>query len=285
MIIPQISENLTRSHSLEIPKTCPVCGGATEIVDEAGVRTLYCTNPECAAKQIKSFELFVGRNAMNVDGLSEMTLEKFIDEGFIKTFADLFRINQHREKIVSMEGFGEKSFDNLMTALENARHTTLARVLFALGIPGIGVAGGKLLAKYFKNDLNLLRQATEEDFTEIEGIGSVMAHDIYGYFQNEKKMEELDDLLKELVFEEEASEETQIFEGKTFVITGSLNTFENRDEMKDFIEKRGGKVAGSVSKNTDYLINNDVLSNSSKNKKAKELSVPIISEEDFRNML
>ena len=285
MIIPQISENLTRSGKLEIPKACPVCGGPTEIHDEDGVRTLYCVNPGCAAKRIKAFSLFASRNALKLDGLSEMTMEKLIDQGFVRTYADLFRLKQHEEGIVSMEGFGQKSFENMVETAENARKTTLSRLLYGLGIPGIGAAGGKLLAAHFKGDLDALRAASVEELQEIEGIGGVMAGDIYAFFRDKKKMAELEDLLGEITLEEEAPSGEQTLSGKTFVITGAVHLFENRDALKAFIEERGGKAAGSVSKNTSYLINNDTMSNSSKNKTAKELGIPIISEEEFMKLV
>lgn len=281
MIIPQIAENLTKSGNLEIPAACPVCGRETEIRDEAGVRTLYCTNPDCAAKQIKAFELFASRNALKMDGLSEMTMEKFIDCGYVKTFADLFRLKRYESEITAMEGFGQKSFENITATIENARKTTLSRLLYGLGIPGIGVAGGKLLSRYFGEDLLKVRSASMEELTEIEGIGGVMAADICAYFRDEKKAAALDDLLTEIELIKEGGDTEQTLAGKTYVITGAVYQFANRDELKAFIEARGGKVAGSVSSKTDALINNDVTSNSSKNKKAKELGVPIISEEDF----
>ncbi len=284
MIIPQISENLTKSGKLPIPDTCPVCGGKTEIRDEDSVRTLYCLNPDCAAKQIKSFSLFASRNALKLDGLSEMTMEKLIDEGFVRTYADLFRLKRHESGITAMEGFGRKSFDNMVETAENARKTTLARLLYGLGIPGIGAAGGKLLAAHFNNDLSALRAASAEELQTIEGIGSVMAGDIFTYFRDERKMAELDDLLTEITLEAGGPAGEQPLAGKTFVITGAVHLFANRDALKEFIEARGGKTAGSVSKNTDYLINNDTMSGSSKNKAAKELGIPILSEEAFMEL-
>ena len=282
MIIPQISENLTRSGTLKIPGVCPVCGGATEIRQSADVRVLYCTNPECQAKKIKSFTLFVSRDAMNIDGLSEMTLEKFIAAGFIHSFADLFRLQAHREAIVSMEGFGDKSYERLIQSTETARQTTLPRLLYALGIPGIGVANAKMLVKAFDQDLERIRHATVEELCEVEGIGAVLAEGIVAYFSEGEKMEQLDDLLGEVTIEKEAaSNSEQVFAGQIFVITGSLEQFENRSQLKAFLEERGGKVTGSVTKNTTCLINNDVNSSSSKNKKAKELGIPIRPEAEI----
>ncbi|MBP5224908.1 MAG: NAD-dependent DNA ligase LigA [Lachnospiraceae bacterium] len=284
MIIPQIAQNLTQSGNLPIPDVCPVCGGKTVIRDEAGVKTLFCVNPECPAKQVKSFELFASRNALKMDGLSEMTMEKLIDRGFIRTFADLFRLSRHEEDIVSMEGFGRKSFENMQKTVEGARRTTLSRLLYGLGIPGIGVAGGKLLANHFGGDLEALRKAPEEELTAIDGIGDVTARDIVAYFKDERKASALDDLLTEIVLEQEEAKAGDSLAGKTFVVTGAVHLFPNRDALKDYIEARGGKVASAVSAKTDYLINNDVNSSSGKNKKAKELNVPVISEEDFMKL-
>lgn len=282
MIIPQISENLTRSGTLKIPGICPVCGGATEIRQSADVRVLYCTNPECQAKKIKSFTLFVSRDAMNIDGLSEMTLEKFIAAGFIHSFADLFRLETHKEAIVSMEGFGDKSYERLIQSTEMARQTTLPRLLYALGIPGIGVANARMLVKAFDQDLDRIRHASVEELCEVEGIGSVLAEGIAAYFSDGEKMVQLDDLLQQVTIEKEAGSDTeQVFAGQTFVITGSLTQFENRSQLKAFLEERGGKVTGSVTKNTTCLINNDVNSSSSKNKKAKELGIPIRPEAEI----
>ena len=282
MIIPQISENLTRSGTLKIPDICPVCGGTTEIRQSADVRVLYCTNPECQAKKIKSFTLFVSRDAMNIDGLSEMTLEKFIAAGFIHSFADLFRLETHKEAIVSMEGFGDKSYERLIQSTETARHTTLPRLLYALGIPGIGVANARMLVKAFDQDLDRIRHASVEELCEVEGIGSVLAEGIAAYFSDGEKMVQLDDLLQQVTIEKEAGSNTeQVFAGQTFVITGSLTQFENRSQLKAFLEERGGKVTGSVTKNTTCLINNDVNSSSSKNKKAKELGIPIRPEAEI----
>lgn len=282
MIIPQISENLTRSGTLKIPGICPVCGGATEIRQSADVRVLYCTNPECQAKKIKSFTLFVSRDAMNIDGLSEMTLEKFIAAGFIHSFADLFRLETHKEAIVSMEGFGDKSYERLIQSTETARQTTLPRLLYALGIPGIGVANARMLVKAFDQDLDRIRHASVEELCEVEGIGSVLAEGIAAYFSDGEKMVQLDDLLQQVTIEKEAGSDTeQVFAGQTFVITGSLTQFDNRSQLKAFLEERGGKVTGSVTKNTTCLINNDVNSSSSKNKKAKELGIPIRPEAEI----
>lgn len=286
MIIPQIAENLTRSGKMEIPKICPVCGGATEIRQMNDVKSLYCTNPDCQAKKIKSFSLLVSRDALNIDGLSEMTLEKFIGSGLIHTYADIFHLDRHRQTIVEMEGFGEKSYEKLTTAIRLASHTTLPRVIYGLGIAGIGLANAKMLCRQFDFDFEKMRHASEEELTAVDGIGTVLADAWISYFESEKNNRLVDDLLAELTIEQEStSAETAIFAGMTFVITGSVTHFANRKELQSVIEARGGKATGSVTSKTTYLINNDVTSNSSKNKKAKELGIPILSEEDFLKLL
>ncbi len=281
MIIPQIAENLTRSGNLEIPDTCPVCGKEARVLKTNEVESLYCMNPDCQAKKIKSFTLFVSRDAMNIDGLSEATLEKFILKGFIKDFGDIFEIGRYREEIVNMDGFGEKSFDNLMASLERARHTTLPRLLYSLGIANIGLANAKVICKEFDYDLEKMIHATGEEISSIEGIGPVIAQSFTAYFADEENMRKLRHLLSHLELEEVKQENRLTLEGKQFVITGSVEHFANRAQLKEYIEQRGGKVTGSVTSKTDYLINNDVTSNSSKNKKARELEIPILSEEDF----
>ena len=286
MIIPQIAENKTRSGLVEIPKTCPTCGGNTEIRQIADAKALYCTNPECQAKKIKSFTLFVSRDAMNMEGLSEATLEKFIAKGFIHEFADLFKLERYAQEIKEMEGFGEKSYKNLIASVEKSRNTTMPRLIYALGIQNIGVANGKMLAKQYHYEMEELKNASAEDLSSIDGIGEVIAKSIEEYFANEKNLQMLNHLLAEITLEKpEENNNAQIFEGMNFVITGSVNHFANRNEVKAVIEARGGKVTGSVTSKTNYLINNDTTSNSSKNKKAKELNIPIISEEDFLEML
>ena len=281
MIIPQIAENLTRSRNLTIPDSCPVCKEPTKIQKSNDVEVLICTNPECQAKKIKSFTLFVSRDAMNIDGLSEATLEKFILNGFIKEFGDIYELEHYKDAIIEMDGFGEKSYENLIENIKKSSHTTLPRLVYALGIANIGVANAKVLCKEFDYDLQKLMQADEETISQIEGIGSVIAKSVTDYFKNEKNQRKLEHLLTYLTFEKMKIETGNPLSGKQFVITGSVNQFENRNAMKEFIENRGGKVTGSVSKKTDYLINNDTESSSSKNKKAKELGIPILSEEDF----
>ena len=281
MIIPQIAENLTRSGDLEIPHVCPVCGQEARVVKTNGVESLYCMNTECQAKRIKSFTLFVSRDAMNIDGLSEATLEKFILKGFIKDFGDIFEIEKYRDEIVSMEGFGQKSYDNLIASIEKASHTTLPRLLYSLGISNVGIANAKMICKEFLYDLGKIIHATPEEISSIEGIGPVIAGTFTEYFADEDNMKRLEHLLSHLTFEEVKTESTQSLEGKQFVITGSVEHFANRSQLKEYIEERGGKVTGSVTSKTDYLINNDTTSSSSKNKKAKDLGIPILSEEDF----
>ena len=285
MIIPQIADNLTRSGVRDIPAHCPVCGGATEIRSVNDIKSLYCTNPDCQAKKIKAFDLFVSRDALNIDGLSEMTLEKFIAAGFIHEFADIFHLDHHRDAIVTMEGFGEKSYENLVQAAENASHTTLPRLIYGLGIAGIGLANAKMICRHFRFDLDAMRRADAEELCAIDGIGAVLADAWVGYFKDQKNNESLDRLLKALTLEDGPEEAADgPLAGKTFVITGSVTHFANRKALQERIEALGGKATGSVTSKTSYLINNDVTSNSAKNKKARELGIPILSEEDFLKM-
>ena len=285
MIIPQIADNLTRSGVRDIPEACPVCGGQTEVRQLNDVKSLYCTNPDCQAKKIKSFTLFTSRDALNIAGLSEATLEKFIGIGMIHEYADIFHLDRHQEEIVEMDGFGQKSYDNLIAAAEKASHTTLPRMVYGLGVAGIGLANAKMICRHFKNDFEAMRHATVEELVEIDGIGEVLAQAWTAFFSDGKNNAIVDHLLAELTFEagdEESSEGAdEAFAGMNFVITGSLEHFKNRKELQELIERRGGKVTGSVTSKTNYLINNDVASSSSKNKKARELGVPILSEEEF----
>jgi len=286
MIIPQIADNLTRSGVKHIPKICPVCGGDAQIRQVNDVKVLFCTNPECQAKKIKSFTLLVSRDALNIDGLSEATLEKFIGAGFIKEFADIFHLEQHKEAIVSMEGFGQRSYDKLMQAIADARHTTLVRVVYGLGVAGIGLANARMLCRHFKYDFDAMRSADSESLTEADGIGQVLADAWCSYFADSGNQEAVDRLLAELALEPvEEEEESGEFAGMTFVVTGSVKHFKNRKELQALIESKGGKATGSVTSKTTYLINNDVNSASSKNKKARELGIPILSEEDFLKLL
>ena len=281
MIIPQIAENLTRSGVKDIPCKCPVCQGETKIRQVGNAKALYCMNPECQAKHVKSFALFVSRDALNIEGLSEATLEKFISRGYIHTFADIFHLDQYKEKIQKMEGFGEKSYKKLTESIEKARTTTLPRVIYSLGIAGIGLANAKVICRELKYDVESLLKVSEEELNEIQGVGEVLAKAFVGYFADAKHVENFRRLLNELTIPEETVTKQQIFEGVNFVITGSVKHFANRGEVKELIESLGGKVTGSVTSKTNYLINNDVTSNSSKNKKARELGIPILSEEDI----
>ena len=284
MIIPQIAENLTGSGNAPIPHTCPACGQETVVKKENDVECLFCVNPECPAKKIKSFGLFTSRDAMNIDGLSEATLEKFIARGFIHDFGDIFEISRYKDEIVEMEGFGQKSYDNLMESLERAKETTLPRVIYSLGIANIGLANAKVICRHFDNDLDRIRHASLEEVSDIDTIGPVIAGNLVAYFRDEDNDRRLDHLMSFLHIQEDSPKQEQIFEGMNFVITGSLVHFENRSEAKELIESLGGKVTGSVTKKTNYLINNDIQTNSSKNKKARELGIPILSEEDFRKL-
>lgn len=286
MIIPQISYNLTKSRNVKIPETCPVCGGQTRIRQENGIKFLYCINSECLAKQIKSLTHFVSRDAMNIDGLSEATIVKFVEKGFIKDFADIFRLERFKDEIVEMEGFGEKSYNNLIKSINKARKTNTVCFLYSMGIPNIGLSNAKRICSYFDYDWNLIQNATYDQLTNITGIGEVMANEYVTFFSIEKNRRRIDDLLKEIEFEkEEIPNENPIFENICFVVTGAVNHFKNRAELKKAIEERGGRVTESVTSNTNYLINNDINSTSSKNKKAKELGIPIITEEQFLEWL
>lgn len=286
MIIPQIAENRTRSGTVPIPGHCPACGAPTEIRQVNDVRSLYCTNEFCSAKRLKLFSHFVSRNAMNIEGLSEATIEKFLEEGFLTDLYDIYRLEPYRMQIEVLEGFGERSYENLCASIEASRTTTLSRFLYGLGIMNIGVATAKLICRHFQNNLEAIQNAGVEELVEIEGVGEVIAESFVAYFQNEENQKRIQELRKEIHFEQEkADSDNPIFQGISFVITGSVSHYANRDALKEVIEARGGKVTGSVTSKTRYLINNDVTSNSSKNKKAKELGIPIISEETFMEML
>ncbi len=285
MIIPQIAENLTRSRAVQIPKLCPACMAETSIKQDGNARTLNCENPDCVAKRVKSFVLMVGRDALNIEGLSEATLEKFIERGFIKEYADIFHLEQYEDVIKGMEGFGEKSYVNLQNSIQQARTTTLPKVIYSLGIPNIGLANAKMICKEFHNEIEKIISCSNEELEGIDGVGSVIAENFTNYFANEKNQKTFYHLLEELTIPNEGTKSEQILEGSTFVITGSVIQFGNRREIKELIESKGGKVTGSVTAKTNYLINNDFESSSSKNKKAKELGIPIISEEMFLNLL
>ena len=285
MIIPQVYENLTKSNTEKVPDTCPACGSHASIKQDNESKVLLCTNPDCQIKHIKQYALMASRDALNIDGLSESTLEKFLSKGFIKNDSDIFKLDRYKDEIVNMEGFGKRSYEKLMAALEEAKHTNVARFLYSLGINGIGSANAKMIAKYFDNDIDKIITAGKDELLEIEGIGEVLANSIVDFFKDSKNIENVKNLREVLIFEEEESAGSDSFAGKVFVITGSLEHFTNRNELKELIEKNGGKVSGSVSSKTNFLINNDTTSNSSKNKKAKELGVEIISEEDFLKLL
>ena len=286
MIIPQIAENLTKSGNVEIPDKCPVCMGNTIIKNENGIKTLYCDNPKCPAKHVKAFSHFVSRDAMNVDGLSEATLQKMIDVGLLNEIYDLFTLKDHKEEILELEGFGEKSYQNLINAINDSKQPALANFIYSLGIPNVGLSNAKLICKHFKEDFNAIREADAEDFIAIDQIGPMIAEAMVSYFHTPHNQKILEQLLQYVQFEKkEESKTEQILEGKTFVVTGSLDHFDNRKQLKEEIEQMGGKVTGSVSKKTDYLINNDKMSQSSKNKKAMELNIPILSEKDFLNLI
>lgn len=282
MIIPQIAANLTESGNISMPEVCPVCGQPTRISEVNDVKTLYCDNPECQAKHVKSFALLVSRDALNIDGLSEATLEKFIQKGFIKDKTDIFHLDKFKDEIVAMEGFGEKSYANLIEAVEKAKDTDLVRVLYGLGIDNIGLSTAKLIVKKLKGDPQAVLSVTAQELIDIDGIGEVIAEAFVRYFADEKKKEEYIRLLGEVRLKEiEESQETEELAGKTFVITGNVTHFANRKELKELIERMGGKVTGSVTGNTSYLINNDSMSQSTKNKTAAKLGVPVITEEEF----
>lgn len=285
MIIPQVYENITKSNTEKVPKICPACGKDTTIKKDNESKVLLCTNPDCQVKHIKQYALMASRDALNIDGLSESTLEKFLSKGFIKSDSDLFHLDKFKDEIINMDGFGKRSYEKLIAALDEAKNTTVSRFLYSLGIAGIGSANAKMIAKYFDNDIDRIISASKDDLLEIEGIGEVLANSIADFFKSEKNIENVESLRKILKFEKEESGGGDKLSGKVCVITGSLQHFSNRNELKELIEKNGGKVSGSVSSKTNYLINNDTASNSSKNKKAKELGVEIISEEDFLKLL
>lgn len=285
MIIPQIAENLTQSGNLEIPEVCPVCGGKTQIKQVNDVKTLYCINEDCQAKHVKSFAHFVSRDALNIDGLSEATLEKFIQHGFLKNFCDLYHLEKFRDEIIALDGFGEKSYENLLTSVENSRNTTLPKFIYGLGIANVGLSNAKMIVQALGNDIEKIIHAGRQELEKIDGVGAVIADTFASYFENEKNKEEFYKLLQEMHIEKAPdNQNNQILTGKVFVITGSLEHFENRNQLKERIEQLGGRVTGSVTGKTSYLINNDSHSTSSKNKTAAKLGVPVITENEFLEM-
>ena len=286
MIIPQIAENLTESGPAEPPRNCPVCGSKTYLEKDNGVETLHCPNPDCPAKKIKAFSHFVSRNAMNIEGLSEATLEKFIDEAMIKSFADVFRLSRYKDRIIAMEGFGEKSYERLANAVKKASKTTPARLLLALGIPNIGAANARMISEFCENKWDRISNLNTDELLSVDGIGEIMAEEYTAFFSDDKNKQEIDELLKEITLDESyLSKSGGRLEGLGFVVTGTLKHFENREKLKELIAEEGGKVSSAVSKKTDYLINNDADSSSSKNKKAAELGIPVISEDEFLKLL
>ncbi len=284
LLIPQISENITQSNNIEIPEKCPVCGEITEIRQLNEGKTLYCTNPNCKAQLVHSLEHFTSRDAANIEGMSEATIEKFVEKEFLKDYTDLYELSRYEEEIKSMEGFGEKSYQKLIKSIENSKKIQLPNFIYALGISNVGLSNAKLLCKQYDYDLEKIKTASEEELIEIEGFGEVIAYEIHKYFNNEKNLELLNKVLSKLDIQKEEIEQDNKFAGMTFVITGDTNHFKNRKELQAEIERLGGKVSSSVSSKTSYLINNDNTSNSSKNKKAKELNIPIITEEEFLKM-
>ncbi len=285
MIIPQIGDNLTKSGNIELPSHCPVCDGATEIKLMTGTKVLTCTNPNCLAKQVKRFSLFVSRDALNIEGLSEQTLLKFIGLGYIKSFADIFRLENHRDEIVELDGFGKKSYEKLSSSIEKARHTVPTRILVALGIPGVGVTTAAQIARACENKWAKISSLSYGELIAINGIGEVMARDYEAFFADEHNKSVVLDLVGELDIDESYEKAGEALSGEIFVITGSLEHYKSRTELKKEIEAQGGKVAGSVSKNTSYLVTNNPESGSSKNKAAAELGVKIITEDEIRTML
>ena len=285
MIIPQIGDNLTKSGNIELPSHCPVCDGTTEIKLMTGTKVLTCTNPNCLAKKVKRFSLFVSRDALNIEGLSEQTLLKFIGLGYIKSFADIFRLENHRDEIVELDGFGKKSYDKLSSSIEKARHTVPTRILVALGIPGVGVTTAAQIARACENKWAKISSLSYDELIAINGIGEVMARDYESFFADEHNKSVVLDLVGELDIDESYEKAGEALSGEIFVITGSLEHYKSRTELKKEIEAQGGKVAGSVSKNTSYLVTNNPESGSSKNKAAAELGVKIITEDEIRTML
>ncbi|MDD6919981.1 MAG: NAD-dependent DNA ligase LigA [Eubacteriales bacterium] len=285
MIIPQISENFTKSNNVEIPRTCPACDRETKLKDQDGIKTLHCENKECPAKHIKAFTLLVSRDALNIENISEATLEKFVDRGYVKTFADIYNLKKHKDEIINMDGFGQKSYDNIISAVENSRKTTLSRIIYALGIEGVGVVNARNIAKHCNDSWDRFISINKEDLLSVDGIGDVLSQAIVGYLDDLDKLSIANSLVAELTIEETKIIENDLLGGKTFVVTGSIAKFKNRKELQQVILDNGGNVSSSISKNTTYLINNDILSQSSKNKKAKELGIDIISEDDFLAML
>lgn len=285
MIIPQIADNLTQSNSLTIPNKCPVCNHEARIISSNDVKYLYCMNDFCPAKLVKRLSQFTSRNAMNIEGLSDAIINKLADEGLIKTYADIYNLKRYKNDIISFEGFGKKSYDNLINSIEKSRNVKLANFIFALGIPDIGLSRAKLICKNYSDDINKIRNLTFEELSKIDGIGEIIAKEWIDTFNNEDFLKELELLLKEVNFTDTSIDNNQPLKDLIFVITGSVNNFTNRDELVEYIESYGGKVVKAISNNVNYLINNDITSTSTKNTKAKELGIKIISENDLMSMI
>ena len=285
MIIPQIASNSTQSGNLEIPDRCPVCGSKASIISNSDVKYLYCMNDFCKAKLIKRLSLFVSRNAMNIDGISDMILNKLITEKIVNNYKDLYHLDRHKDKIIAFEGFGEKSYSNMINSIEKSRHVKLANFIYALGIPDIGFSRAKLICNHFNNDFNKISNLTYEELSNIPGVGDVIAKEWIDTFSNPDFIEELKELKEEIDIPKASTNSNKDLDGLTFVITGSLNKFTNRDTMIEFIEEHGGKVVTSISSKVNYLINNDITSTSTKNNKAKELGISIIDEDKFLELI
>ena len=283
MIIPQIANNITCSNNLVIPDKCPVCNHKTEIVTNNDITYLYCPNEFCFAKFMKRLSLFVSRNAMNIDGISEAILSRLINENMVKTYADLYNLSIYKDKIINFDGFGEKSYNNLIESIEKSRKVKLANFIYSLGIPDIGLSRAKLICSKFNNDIDVVSNLSYDKLSGIVGVGDVIAKEWIDTFKNPDFISEYNKIKKEIILIDNVNNKTTL-KDKTFVITGSVNNFKNRDELIEYIESLGGKVVKAISNNVDFLINNDITSTSSKNTKAKELGIKIISEDDLLKM-
>ncbi len=283
MVIPKVHSNLTRSNAWKLPDKCPCCGGDVEIHNENGSKTLHCTNLDCKAKLLGKLVHFVSKNAINIDGLSEQTLQKFIDLGWLNTFRDIYYLSDHKEEMCKLDGFGKKSIDKLLESIEKSRNTTLDRFIYGLCIPLIGRTASKVIAKEFNNQAEEFYDiwCHSYDFTKLDDFGGTMNNSMKAFIRDNYRW--IAEFIGEFNFRESDTNGNvkQVLEGKTFVITGSLKAYKNREELVSVIERNGGKVSGSVSAKTSYLINNDVASTSGKNKKAHDLEIPIISEGEF----
>jgi len=290
MIIPQVDyakkvDNVTVEEEIKIPKICPICGAKTQVVKDNDTEVLICTNPNCTGKLLGKLSHFVSKNAINIYGLSEQTLQKFVDLGWLNSFQDIYHLSEHKEEMYKLDGFGKKSVDKLLDSIEKSRNTSLDRFIYGLCIPMIGKTASKDIANHFNYDYETFRQyGIVTHYKGINGFGDSMNDSIHNYLRNSHMMVEM--LADEFEFAkvEKTSSNINLL-NKTFVITGSLNHYKNRDELVSVIEGLGGKVSGSVSSKTSYLINNYITSTSGKNKKANDLGIPIISEEEFIKMI